>query len=100
MTKILGTFRIDSEVWNAFREWANSQSSNASTELNRFVLSCLGRIDNLPTDLDNCLEQNLDTKIDNYLEQNLDSRIEHYLEQNLDTRIDIKIKELGEKSLA
>jgi hypothetical protein len=84
MGKILGTFRIESETWNAFKEWANSQNSNASTELNRFVLSCLGRIDSVKS-------------CDSYLEQNLDNRIDTKLKQLIPPEA---LVALGEKSLA
>ena len=42
----LATCRVDKETWKEFKQWASERGSNASTELNQFILRSLGRIDN------------------------------------------------------
>ena len=92
----LATFRIDKETWKEFKQWASGRGSNASTELNQFILRSLGRIDNnLDTNIDspdNRIDEELDQRIDKYLDNNLDERIEatvkKYLDKHIDTNID------------
>ena len=42
----LATFRVDKDTWKEFKQWASDRGSNASTELNQFILRSLERIDN------------------------------------------------------
>ncbi len=74
MEKVLATFRIHPKDWHDFQDWAKSQGSNASREINKFVLGSLGRIDNNEVSL-----ENLKSYIDKYLENNIDK----YLEKSL-----------------
>ncbi len=85
MAKTLATFRIEEDDWKAFKDWAENHGSNASSELIKFVLSCLGRIDREET-------VKLETYIDSYLSANLDSHLESKIDNNLDSRIDEKLK--------
>ncbi len=49
----LATFRIDKDTWKEFKQWASDRGSNASTELNQFILRSLGSIDkNLDINID------------------------------------------------
>ena len=82
--RTLATFRIDKETWKEFKQWASNRGSNASTELNQFILRSLGRIDNN-------LDSNLDNK-NNRIDKDIDKRIEKYLDNNLDTRIEAIVK--------
>lgn len=88
----LATFRVDKETWKEFKEWASERGSNASTELNQFILRSLGRIDNnLDTDIDsrdNRIDKDIDKRIENYLDSNLDERIEATVKRYLDKHID------------
>ncbi len=85
----LATFRVDKETWKEFKEWASNKGSNASTELNQFILRSLGRIDkNIDIGIDS-----RDNRLESYLDKNLDSRIEatvkRYLDKHIDKNIDI-----------
>ncbi len=87
-TTTLATFRIDKKTWKKFKKWAAAKDSNASKELNQFILRALGLIDeNIDTNLDN----NLEKRIEDYLETNVYTRIgetiDNYLDINLDKRI-------------
>ena len=88
----LATFRVDKETWKEFKEWASERGSNASTELNQFILRSLGRIDNnLDTNIDNQdkrIDENIDQRIEKYLDSNLDKRIEATVQRYLDKHID------------
>ncbi len=92
----LATFRVDKETWKQFKEWASDRGSNASTELNQFILRSLGRIDNnLDTDIDSRdtrIDEDIDKRIESYLDSNLDERIEatvkNYLDKHIDRYID------------
>ena len=84
-TTILATFRIDKKTWKKFKKWAGEKNSNASAELNQFILRSLGLIDeNLDTENNNNLEQ----RIDKYLDSNIDKRIEKAINIYLDNNID------------
>ena len=103
----LATFRVDKDTWKEFKQWASKRGSNASTELNQFILRSLGHIDkNLDTDIDsrdNRIDEDIDQRIENYLDSNLDERIEvtvktyidkyidKYIDTNSDQRIDTNI---------
>lgn len=90
--KTLATFRIEENDWLAFKTWAESRGSNASSELVKYALTCIGKIKT-----DNQLP-NLDKSIDNYLDANLDERIDKRMnkklaggiDNNLDTGGDMK----------
>ncbi|NCR08852.1 hypothetical protein [Microcystis aeruginosa] len=41
--KILATFRVDEDDWEAFKQWAEKRGNSASGELIRFIESALGR---------------------------------------------------------
>ena len=92
----LATFRVDKDTWKEFKEWASDKGSNASTELNQFILRSLGRIDdNLDNNIDsrdNCIDEDIDKRIENYLDCYLDKRIEvtvkNYLDKHIDKYID------------
>ncbi len=88
----LATFRVDKETWKEFKEWASERGSNASTELNQFILRSLGRIDkNIDVNIDSRdtrIDKNLDKRIDKYLDNNLDKRIEATVKKYLDKHID------------
>ena len=72
----LATFRIDKKTWKEFKKWAGDRGSNASAELNQFILRALGHIDeNLETALDNDLDTTLNERIKNYLDANLEKHI-------------------------
>lgn len=45
VAKKLVSIRVPENDWDDFREWANSQGSNATAELNRYIRQCLGRND-------------------------------------------------------
>ena len=87
-TTTLATFRIDKKTWKKFKKWAADKDSNASKELNQFILRALGLIDeNIDPNFDN----NLEKRIEKYLETNVYTRIgetiDNYLDINLDKRI-------------
>ena len=91
-TTTLATFRIDKKTWKKFKKWSADKDSNASKELNQFILRALGLIDeNLETNIDSNLNNNLEQSIEIYLDTNLEQRIEktvnNYLDINLDKRI-------------
>lgn len=83
--KTLATFRIDPEEWEAFKNAATSQGSNASALLTEFVRWYLAgnRLDvatvPTPSHLDTSLQQRLDT-----IEQSLDELIDKRIEARLD----------------
>ena len=87
-TTTLATFRIDKKTWKKFKKWAADKDSNASKELNQFILRALGLIEE---DIDTNLDNNLEKRIENYLETNIYTRIgetiDNYLDINLDKRI-------------
>ena len=91
----LATFRVDKDTWKEFKEWASERGSNASTELNQFILRSLGRIDdNLGVNIDsrdNGIDEDIDERIENYLDSNLDERIEATVKRYLDKHIDRNI---------
>ena len=85
----LATFRIDKKTWKEFKKWAGDRGSNASAELNQFILRALGHIDeNLETNIDNDLDTDLNERIDHYLDTNLDKRIYNLTLQYLDKEQD------------
>ena len=91
----LATFRIDKKTWKEFKKWAGDRGSNASAELNQFILRALGHIDeNLETNIDNDLDTDLNERIDHYLDTNLDKRIEKTINNYLDTNLDKRIYNL------
>ena len=91
MEKVLATFRIHPKDWHDFQDWAKSQDSNASREINKFVLASLGRIDRRIDNSEVSLE-NLKSYIDKYLENNIDK----YLEKSLpNTRKLQKVSQLS-----
>lgn len=88
-TTTLATFRIDKKTWKKFKKWVGEKNSNASAELNQFVLRSLGLIDeNLDTENNNALEQRIDSYLDNNLEQRIEKAINIYLDINIDKYID------------
>ena len=88
-TTTLATFRIDKKTWKKFKKWARDKNSNASAELNQFVLRSLGLIDeNLDTENNNNLEQCIDTYLDNNLGSRIEEAVNKYLEDNLEKHID------------
>ena len=74
MEKVLATFRINQKDWQDFQDWTKSQGSNASREINQFVLASLGRIDSSEVSL-----EDIDNHIDKYLKNNIDKYLEKYL---------------------
>ena len=91
----LATFRIDKKTWKEFKKWAGDRGSNASAELNQFILRALGYIDeNLETNIDNDLDTTLNERIENYLDTNLDKRIEEVVNNYIDTNLDKRIYNL------
>ena len=99
----LATFRVDKDTWKEFKEWASNKGSNASTELNQFILRSLGRIDNnLDINIDgrdSRIDENIDKRIENYLDSNLDKRIEATVKRYLDKHIDKNIDSERETNL-
>ena len=99
----LATFRVDKDTWKEFKEWASERGSNASTELNQFILRSLGRIDNnLDTDIDsrdNRIDKDIDKRIENYLDSNLDERIEATVKRYLDDNLEQQMYEATLKSI-
>jgi len=113
MAKTLATFRIEDSDWEAFKKWADSKGSNASSELVKFVLTCLGRIDsgepltpaalsdrigayldaNLDDRFEKSLNYNLEKRIEDCIDISLEQRIEKYLDNNLDDRNQGRIEE-------
>ena len=41
--KILATFRVDEDDWEAFKQWSEKRGNSASGELIRFIDSALGK---------------------------------------------------------
>ncbi len=84
------------EIWLtalSCHEWG----SNASAELNQFILRALGHIDeNLETNIDNdidtalnkCIESYLDTHTGNNIDYSIDKNIDKNQVEQLDTNID------------
>jgi uncharacterized small protein (DUF1192 family) len=46
VAKKLVSIRVLENDWDDFRDWADSQGSNATAELNRYIRQCLNRNDN------------------------------------------------------
>ena len=79
--RILATFRVDPERWQAFKGKAKAKGSNASTVLIQFVTAYLdknidGNIDksNIDRDLDEKIE-NAIAKLRNELTETIDNRL-------------------------
>jgi hypothetical protein len=99
--KVLATFRIEEEEWEAFKEWSNANGSNASAVLIDLVRGCLsGKTpgvssvpspDSTPTHLDDSTEQRID-KIEQRLDKEIDKR-DDYLDKRIDS-IDRCIEEM------
>lgn len=86
----LATFRIDKKTWEEFKQLASERGSNASSELNQFILRSLGRIDN---SLDTIKTTNLESYIDNRLDD-IDNRLDT-LGYRLDSQINGVLDRLG-----
>ena len=87
-TTTLATFRIDKKTWKKFKKWAGEKNSNASAELNQFILRSLGLIDeNLDTESNNNLEQRIDKYLDNHIEARIEKVVSNYLDNNIDKHI-------------
>ena len=87
-TTTLATFRIDKKTWKKFKKWAGEKNSNASAELNQFVLRSLGLIDeNLDTESNNNLEQRIDSYLDKIIDERIEKVVNIYLDNNIDKRI-------------
>ena len=99
---VLGTFRVEKELWTKFQELAKSGGSNASKAIVGFIQACIDnnidvkdytstkpkpKPENLSEAVDAYLDKNLDTRID----RNLDTCIYNYLEKNLDRRLDERL---------
>lgn len=112
----LATFRIDSQKWERFKNWASSNNSSASAVLLNLIDRCLAgeitassttpnaNVDNLDSLIDErievrlqSLEQphplNLDTILDER-ERHLESRLLSILETMLEAKLDNKLEEL------
>lgn len=84
MAKILATFRVDENDWNAFKEWAESRGTNASSELVGFIESALGRgsdrgaidLDSLDKRIEGCLDKHLASKLDIGIDKKIETAIE------------------------
>lgn len=96
MSKILATFRIDPEEWEAFKTMAAADGSNASSLLMGFVRSYLsGNKPNTnaistPTSLDTSWSSRLDTiesRLDDVNNINLDN-LASLIDKRIDTRLD------------
>ena len=93
---VLGTFRVEKELWNKFQGLAKSSSSNASQVIVGFIQACIdGSVDG-SIDIKNYTNikpkqkadaDNIDGVIDAYLDKNLDTCIYDYLDKNLDQLI-------------
>ena len=87
-TTTLATFRIDKKTWKKFKKWAGEKNSNASAELNQFVLRSLGLIDeNLDTESNNDLQQRIDSYLDKIIDERIEKAVNVYLDNNIDKRI-------------
>lgn len=95
-TTTLATFRIDKKTWKQFKKWAGNKNSNASAELNQFILKSLGCIDESQ---DINIDGNLEKRIENYIDNNIDNRIEKLVNQYLDNNIDKYIYNVVNQSL-
>ena len=99
---VLGTFRVEKELWTKFQELAKSGGSNASKVIVGFIQACIDnsidvkdytstkpkpKPENLNEAVDAYLDKNLDTRIGS----NLDACIYDYLEKNLDRRLDERL---------
>ena len=83
VAKTLATFRIDEDVWKGFQEWAKSKGSNASSEIIKFVLASLGRIETSEIPL-----EDINSRLDRYLAINLDNKLNDCLDERFDKFID------------
>jgi len=81
--KILATFRIDPEKWEAFKALASSSGKNASAFLLDFVDSCLDT-NQMPSSKSDTNRESVATNIDVYLDS-MDKRIDERLEAHLDS---------------
>ncbi len=95
-TTTLATFRIDKKTWKKFKKWAAAKDSNASKELNEFILRALGLIDE---DIDTNIDNNLEKRIEDYLETNIHTRIEETIDNYLDYYLDKRIYNLTRQYL-
>lgn len=93
---VLGTFRVEKELWNKFQGLAKSSGSNASQAIVGFIQACIdGNVDG-SIDIKNYTNikpkqkteaDNIDVVIDTYLDKNLDTYIHSYLDKNIDQLI-------------
>ncbi len=96
----LATFRVDQDTWKKFKKWASKKNSNASAELNQFILECLGIIDkNIEPNIDKSMYKNIDKHIDNYLDKNIESYIEKYIDAHIETIVKTHLDQVGLKHL-
>ncbi len=96
----LATFRIDKDTWKKFKKWASKKNSNASAELNQFILECLGVIDkNIEANIDQDLSDSIEKYIDNYLDTNLESYIDKYIDANIETIVKTYLDQVALKHL-
>lgn len=78
MTEKLATFRINEEVWQAFKSLCKDANSNASAVLVAYIQEQVkgGKLQSIPqpsppTHLDNALEQYIDQKVEEVVEERL-----------------------------
>jgi len=89
---VLGTFRVDKELWSKFQGLAKSSGSNASQAIIGFIQACVdGSVDG-SIDIKDYTNtkpkqkvevENIDAYIDAYLHKNLDQLICEHLDKNL-----------------
>ena len=95
MAKILATFRIKEEDWTAFKAWADSRGTNATSELIKYVRSCLGCIDEEAANLDRHIEAYLDRHLEDRIDENLELRIDDMLKSAISQQLREFVERLG-----
>lgn len=80
--KTLATFRVENQIWEAFKQKSKKQGMNASSVLNQFIKTYVAKdlIKNEEIDISNetitpHLEQAIEDKINTYLAQHLDKLV-------------------------
>ena len=89
--KKLATFRIDSDQWIAFQEWAKRSGTNASALLVEYIEQCLLQA---PTQASRFRLEGAVTNIDERLE-----RLERKL-KSLEASLEPRIKEILNKQMS
>jgi len=105
MEKILATFRIDVNAWEAFKDLAAKNDTTATALLTEFVRQQVSG--NIDTHIDSHIDSHIDTHIDDNLANRIDTieeslyslstfDLDAHIDKLLDSRLDAIRKEMVE----